>query len=79
MKKLTDIKASASTTLADTKLAIKNFERLAEATALLVVTGYTLKQAFEMAHTLFFYVLVVAGAIVALRGAVEFLRHLTNK
>lgn len=79
MEKVKAVKHSVKSTVNDARVAAKNFERLVEATALIVVASYTIKQALEMERTALFYVLVVAGSIIALRGTVEFFKHLARK
>lgn len=76
LNKTTD---SVKKTANDIKTAWKNFVRLLEASALVVVAVYTIKQALEMEQHFLFYVLVVAGSLIAVRGAIEFFRHLANK
>jgi hypothetical protein len=71
------MKDKITNSINDIKTIGKNFAVLVEATSLIVVAVYAIKQALEMQERGFaFYVLVIAGSIIAVRGAVEFLRHL---
>lgn len=62
----------------DTKTAWHNFERLVEAASLLVVAGYAIYKNLPV-HGWVSVVIVTAAAIIGVRGAVEFLKHLANK
>lgn len=74
------VKKNAKALSKDTKTAIRNFIRLVESAALLVVSVFAIYGAYHynVAHALF-VTLVVAGVIIGLRGSSEFLKYLAQK
>lgn len=75
------MKDKITKTFADAKVVSHNFTRLAEAAALIAVASYTIYKNLPANHdvTVATALLLVAGAIIGLRGAWEFLAHLAQK
>lgn len=64
----------------DTATVYHNGTRLIEALALLAVAGYTIYQNWpSRTDTLVASILLFCGLVIALRGAVEFFKHLAQK
>ena len=75
------MKDKITTFFGEAKVVTRNFNRLAEAVALLAVAGYTIYQNLPAQHdvTAGSVLLLTAGGVIGLRGAYEFLKHLAQK
>lgn len=80
-EKVTKTNKVVKSTANDIKTVVKNGTRLIEAAALVIVSLYAIYNTSPSTHdvTVESAVLLTAGLIIALRGAVEVLRYLANK
>lgn len=64
----------------DVRTVAQNFTRLVEAICLLIVAGFGFWGAYNVPlRTEYKYAILFASVVIALRGAVEFLRHLNKR
>lgn len=64
----------------EAKTVIENFTQLIEAVSLIVVASFAIYHAHNFGHGRFWaYPVLIAGAVIAVRGSIEFLRYLKRK
>lgn len=75
-----EIKSKISLAKEEASTVIESFVQLVEAVSLIVVSGFAIYQAkFNGQGQFWVYPVLIAGAVIAVRASIEFLKYLKRK